>query len=350
MLAVYFILYFVLAGGLVFLSDKLGKYIDLLDKKTKVSGAFLGGVLLAAVTSLPELFTSISATLFVGEKELVVGNVLGSNLFNVLVLGACFMIFFKGFRKSKIDYKSHFFTFFGLAVIYALICYGIFVPTLFQPVVGPINFICPLALVAYGIIIFLQPKEEEKEDEEAEKEDTCPLTVKQILIRFVICAVTLVGISIAITYVTDLLAEELQLGTTFAGALFLAVATSLPELVSCVTLCRKGNYNAAVGDIVGSCFFNFCIIGISEFLSYDGSLLTQVIYDGTPISQQLAVYDAVKMTILAIIVLIVIFALLLIKKLTVDKKSQEEKSTWFNVITIIFGAIAFSGYIIYLLI
>ena len=68
-LAVLIIIYVVLAGGLVFLSDKLGNYIDLLDKKTKISGAFLGGVLLAAVTSLPELFTSISATLFVHEKD-----------------------------------------------------------------------------------------------------------------------------------------------------------------------------------------------------------------------------------------------------------------------------------------
>ena len=61
MAALYFVLYFILAGALVFLSNKLGQYIDLLDKKTKVSGAFLGGVLLAAVTSLPELFTSFSS-------------------------------------------------------------------------------------------------------------------------------------------------------------------------------------------------------------------------------------------------------------------------------------------------
>ena len=96
-LAVLIIIYVVLAGGLVFLSDKLGNYIDLLDKKTKISGAFLGGVLLAAVTSLPELFTSISATLFVHEKDLVIGNVLGSNLFNLSVLGFCLLVFFKLF-------------------------------------------------------------------------------------------------------------------------------------------------------------------------------------------------------------------------------------------------------------
>ena len=78
-------IYLILAGGLVFLSDKLGNYIDLLDKKTNLSGAFLGGVLLAAVTSLPELFTSVSAARK-GNDDIAVGNILGSNIFNILFI------------------------------------------------------------------------------------------------------------------------------------------------------------------------------------------------------------------------------------------------------------------------
>ena len=338
-LYVLIILYIVLAGGLVFLSDKLGTYIDLLDKKTKISGAFLGGVLLAAVTSLPELFTSISATLFVHEKDLVIGNVLGSNLFNLSVLGFCLLAFFKLFGKSKIDYKSHFSTLIGVSVIYLLIFYGLFVPSQYQPVIGPINLICPLALVVYGLVIYLQPKSEDKEeDDEEEKEEVSPLTVKQILIRFSICAIVLVGVSIAITYVTDALGEKLNLSATVAGALFLAIATSLPELVSCFTLCRKGNFNAALGDIFGSCFFNFCIIGIGEFLSYDGSLITQ--HDN----------EAINMAIIAFIVIIISFIFLVIKNIFVDKKEQEKSKTWFNVSTIVFGSVALLGYIVYLII
>ena len=318
-LAVLIIIYVVLAGGLVFLSDKLGNYIDLLDKKTKISGAFLGGVLLAAVTSLPELFTSISATLFVHEKDLVIGNVLGSNLFNLSVLGFCLLAFFKLFGKSKIDYKSHFSTLIGVSVIYLLIFYGLFVPSQYQPVIGPINLICPLALVVYGLVIYLQPKSEEKEeDDEEEKEEVSPLTVKQILIRFSICAIVLVGVSIAITYVTDALGEKLNLSATVAGALFLAIATSLPELVSCFTLCRKGNFNAALGDIFGSCFFNFCIIGIGEFLSYDGSLITQ--HDN----------EAINMAIIAFIVIIISFIFLVIKNIYVDKKQCSKGETLFK--------------------
>lgn len=335
MLPLLIILYIVLAGVLVYLSDKLGSYIDTLDKKTKISGAFLGGVLLAAVTSLPELFTSISATLLVQKDELVVGNILGSNLFNIAILGACLILFFNVFKKSKIEYKFHDFTFLGIAIVYSLIFYGLFVPEQFQPKVGPINFLCPLMLVVYGLIIFFQPKEEENNEEE--KVDNSPLTVKQVLIRFSICAVLLVSISIAITYVTDELAERLNLGATLAGALFLAIATSLPELVSCITLCRKRNFNAAIGDIAGSCLFNFCIIGISEFLAYRSSLIDEMDK------------EAMIMAIITVICFIILYALFLVKRFVIDKKSQENKFSWFDMITIITGVLIFSGYIIFLI-
>ena len=78
--------YIVLAVLVIGLSMRLSSYVDMLDKQTNLSGAFLGGVMLAAVTSLPELFTSISGVVFLNEPELVVGNILGSNLFNVAAL------------------------------------------------------------------------------------------------------------------------------------------------------------------------------------------------------------------------------------------------------------------------
>ena len=79
-------LYLVLAVLVVFLSVRLSYYVDCLDKKTNLSGAFIGGVMLAAVTSLPELFTSLTAVLALDQPNLVQGNVLGSNIFNLCVI------------------------------------------------------------------------------------------------------------------------------------------------------------------------------------------------------------------------------------------------------------------------
>ena len=100
-------LYVILLCFVVFLSIKLANLVDLLDKKTKISGAFIGGVLLAAVTSLPEFFTAISAVTIVNSPELVIGDILGSDIFNLTVLIFLTIIFFKHFKTSSID-KWHF--------------------------------------------------------------------------------------------------------------------------------------------------------------------------------------------------------------------------------------------------
>ena len=91
--------YLVVSAIVVFLSIKLSDFVDQLDKRTTISGAFLGGILLAAVTSLPEMFTSITSTLLVRSNQYVVGNILGSNLFNMA-------LFFIPIRKPFIFLQS----------------------------------------------------------------------------------------------------------------------------------------------------------------------------------------------------------------------------------------------------
>ena len=107
---------------------------------------------------------------------------------------------------------------------------------------------------------------------ESEGEDTSDLTLKQIIIRFVIMAVLLVTASIFITIAADHLSEEFNLGKTVGGALFLGVATSLPELTSSIALIRKGNFNACAGNVMGSGVFNFCIISVADILYRGGSV------------------------------------------------------------------------------
>lgn len=120
-------LYVVLLCFVVFLSGKLADLVDLLDKKTKISGAFLGGVLLAAVTSLPEFFTAISAVTIVNSPELVIGDILGSDIFNLTVLALLTISFYRHFKTSKID-KWHFVSLIVLIAMYCLTAYAIFAP------------------------------------------------------------------------------------------------------------------------------------------------------------------------------------------------------------------------------
>ena len=97
-----YLIYLLVAIVIIILANKASIYVDLIEKKTSLSGAFIGGVVLSAVTSLPELFTSISSTMFLHKPGLCMGNILGSNLFNIVILAVLILIFFKSFNKKVI--------------------------------------------------------------------------------------------------------------------------------------------------------------------------------------------------------------------------------------------------------
>ena len=258
-------IYAALAVCVVFFSIKLANYVDLIDKKTDLSGAFIGGVILAAVTSLPELFTSISAVLFVKQPDLVMGNILGSNLFNMCIFGGAALIAAKSLCRSTIG-SSHFKT----TVITFIMFSIMLLPVVFKKdyTVAGISVYSIILLVLYACSIKFMAGD----SAESEGEDTSDLTLKQIIIRFVIMAVLLVVASIFITIAADHLSEEFNLGKTVGGALFLGVATSLPELTSSIALIRKGNFNACAGNVMGSGVFNFCIISVADILYRGGSV------------------------------------------------------------------------------
>ena len=244
----------------VALSFKLGKYVDIIDAKSKISGAFIGGVMLAAVTSLPELFTSLSSVWIVRESSLVIGNILGSDHINLALFGVILLVFTRGMRKAK--FSRYYITslLVGL-LLYGLVAVGMFFDGYMR--LGWYSVTSPIILATYIMLVYKMPKTAE---EEGGADEGMPL--KTAVIRFSICAVVLIGVSILMTYLTDIVADKLELGKTFAGALFLGVATSLPELISSVTLCYRGNFNAAAGNIIGSNMFNLAILTVADMLSF----------------------------------------------------------------------------------
>lgn len=264
-----YLAYALLAFLTVFLSIKLSFYVDALDQKTNLSGAFIGGVLLAAVTSLPELFTSLTAVLALDQPNLVQGNVLGSDIFNLCVIGGLMLFFSKGYKNAKIS-KSHTSTlFFGL-LMYIAVAIAVFFPITVSLGFINVNLMSIVILVIYTINVMTM-----KNDDSAANENDgsdIALSVTQIVVRFIIFAVSLVVVSILLTQVTDKIAAELNLGATVAGAIFLGVATSLPELSASTNLVRIGNYNASFGNVVGSNVFNFIILLFADFLYTKGGI------------------------------------------------------------------------------
>lgn len=260
--------YIILALLVVVLSVRLSYYVDCLDKKTNLSGAFIGGVMLAAVTSLPELFTSLTAVLALDQPDLVQGNVLGSNIFNLCVIGGLMLFTSKRYRSASLS-KSHSKTLLYGIVMYLLVLFAMLYPNEVGIGFLKVNIVSILILVVYAINVKFMGA-----DTSGESDDTVyiALSVKQIAIRFILYSVGLVIVSISLTQVTDQIATELNLGATVAGAIFLGVATSLPELSASVNLIRIGNFNASFGNIVGSNLFNFIILCFADVLYVKGGI------------------------------------------------------------------------------
>ena len=261
---VWLIIYPLLAALVVFLSILLSKYVDLLDKKTKLSGALLGGILLAGVTSLPELFTSLSGTLLIGENQLVLGNILGSDFFDIIIFGVVYFLFFKKFTEGKVG-KQHYITCLFTGLLLVAVTIAAFVFDANGWLLGWFNPMSLVIIAIYVISVIKTPKVEEKEEKEEVESN---LSVKRIWIYLIICSIILIGASITITYVTDEIVEGYGIGPTFGGSLFLGLATSLPEVTATISLCKKKNFDAAYGDILGSCVFNILILGIADAFSF----------------------------------------------------------------------------------
>ena len=266
------LIYAVLAFLVVFLSIKLSNYVDLLDKKTKVSGALLGGILLAGVTSLPELFTSLTGTLIVGDNHLVLGNIMGSDFFDIMIFGVVYFLFFKKFTQGKVG-KQHYLTCLFTALMLITVTIAAFVFNKNGWLWGWFNPMSLVVIAIYVLSVILTPKTEEKEEQE---EVETKLTVKQIWILLAIFSVILIAASISVTLVTEQIVEGFKIDGTFGGSLFLGVATSLPEVTATISLCKKKNFDAAYGDILGSCVFNIIILGIADALSFKAGPLYTV--------------------------------------------------------------------------
>ena len=266
-----YLIYLALAIAVVLLSIKASVYVDLLDKNTKLSGAFIGGVLLSAVTSLPELLTSLSSTVWLKNPGLSLGNILGSNLFNMTIIAMLIILWTSNFKKSNIS-KSHSYTAWVTLAIYVAVALNMLNIVNFEVVTISITSIIILVLYTLGVKTMSNDDGGTADEFKDETAVTTSLSLKQIIIRFILVSIGLVISSILITYVTDIIAARLNLGASLAGALLLGIATSLPELTSCVSLVKIGNFNVSVGNIVGSNLFNFLIIFVSDVLFIGGTV------------------------------------------------------------------------------
>jgi cation:H+ antiporter len=264
--------YTVFAVITVLATVKAAHYIQQLDQQTKLSGAFLGGLVFASVTSLPELISSLSATFILNQPALAFGNVFGSNLFNMALLAGVDLIFVKHFFFNRVNQQTK------LNAMVFLMYLAFIVPLVIFTLSGSLWMALPFSVTSLVIVVLyaLSVKDVLSLPSEATP-SVQSSSLKATLTAFTLSAVVVIGASLGLTYYTQEIALAYNLNTTFAGAIFLGAATSLPELTAIVSLVKLKAYDIALGNIVGSSIFNFMILALVDLLAFRRNLYHEVL-------------------------------------------------------------------------
>ena len=220
----------------------------------KVPSVIIGLTIVAMGTSAPEAAVSINAGL-VGNSDISLGNIVGSNIFNLLVvIGACAVIFP---AKSHEDIlKRDLWWNIGVSVLlFALILDG---------TISRVEGILLLAVFIFYLGLMVRSAMKNRIEETPM--DVLPLW-KSLLFVFAGLAAVVFGGDMVVDN-ASLIAKTWGMSDTLVGLTIVAIGTSLPELVTSITASKKGDSGIALGNAVGSCLFNILfILGIASTLT-----------------------------------------------------------------------------------
>jgi len=252
---------------------KLSRYGEQIAARTGISQTFLGIILFSTVTSLPELTVCITSASVVGEPDLALGNIFGSNLFNLLLIAVFDIVQGKGAILDLLSPGHVIAASFGvvLAGIAILgIGLGLNLNLLWIGIESIILvFIYLLAIrILYRHEVLSLQGETAKADKPAQTKGE-----KSPYLFFALGALAIVGAGFWLSHTADAIAQDTGWGRSFVGSFMLAVVTSLPELAVGIPLIRMGAFNMAIGSLLGSNLFNIAIIPATDIFFTRGAIL-----------------------------------------------------------------------------
>jgi cation:H+ antiporter len=251
---------------------------DTIAERTGFGGLAVGVVLLAGATTLPEIITSVSA-IRLDAPDLAVGGVLGSCPMNLLILALLDLLYHRRHGQGVIRSVLVGHTRAATLSIVMLSVAGVFIASQLPPAVFGIGLgtIILAALYLSGLRVATQTGEAQ-----AVAPPTLPsatsgaLSLRTAVIGFAIATALLTLSGPRLASSAEAIAEATNLGASFVGTIFLALVTSLPELVASLAALRLGAADMAVGNIFGSNAFNVAVLFICDIAYRKGPLLAAV--------------------------------------------------------------------------
>lgn len=276
---IYWVYFAILSVFIVLAGANLSKYGDVIAEKTGLGRAWIGLILLATITSLPELITGISSVAIVDVPNIALGDIMGACVFNLGLLALLDVLngkqpLFHGVDRGHLLISGFGILIMSIAVVSILL--GEYIPSL-----GHIGMYTPLIIITYFIGIKSAYEYERKAIEKAVVKAAEQLKYKEIplkraLVLFGISAAVIIVAATFLPFVATHLAEMTGLGDTFMGTVFVAMVTTLPELVVSVTAIWIGAPDMAIANMLGSNMFNVLTLAVDDIFYTKGPLFLDI--------------------------------------------------------------------------
>lgn len=268
-------LFFILtAAGIVLAATQLAKYGDVIALRTGLGGMFIGVLLMAGATSLPEVLTSVSS-LNQNSPNLAAGNLLGSNTFNMFLL-AILDIAHRNQRILRKAALKHAVT--GSLAVFMIGLVVFFMLADIQWKIGWMGFDSLILIAVYILSVRIIHKENTGVSLSKEK-PFVPLGTPKLwigMLGFMLAAAALVVLTPIMVKNANIIADKTGLGATFIGTTLVALVTSLPELVTTLAAIKIGAADMAIGNLFGSNLFNMFAIGLTDAFYTQGRFLAAI--------------------------------------------------------------------------
>jgi cation:H+ antiporter len=273
------------ATVIVLAGTKLSHYGDQIAEQTGLGGLWIGVVLMAGATSLPEVLTTMSAA-WLEAPDLAAGDLFGAVLTNMLTLGIIDLTH----RQKRVWQQAAFEHALVASLAMALVgLTALFIALKADVVLWGIGLDTLLLMIVYILgmrVVFRQEdvrrrqREREKIVEAEETKDDGAKDRRAGLRRaafgFTAAALALLAAAPFLASSAKEIAERTGIGTTFIGTSLVAITTSLPELVTSLAAVRLGAYDLAVGNLFGSNAFNMAAFFFADLAYGPGPLLNAV--------------------------------------------------------------------------
>ena len=291
--------YLLIAAVIVVAGTNLSRYGDIIAEKTGMGRTWVGVILIASVTSLPELVTGISAVVIFSLPNIAVANILGACMFNILTLALLDVLS----GPTPISAKAHqgqvLTASFGILLL-GIVTVGLVVGER-MPAVGWIGIHSIVIFFIYGIamrMVFLYEKRRIAElvRERVEAARYEHVSLRAAYTKYALNAVLVIGAAVYLPSIGDQIAATTGLGRTFVGSIFIALTTTLPELVVSIAALRIDATDLVFGNLLGSNLFNLAILGLDDVFYTEGPILANVAG-----SHVISANAAVAMTAIAVV-------------------------------------------------